>query len=148
MLKTLKYFSILEVNIPTLFLMCPSWLQKLAYCLERMYILTTDSKTCITVGNYSLVTIILVPTIGRPLLIKNWHHRPIHRDEASKENCKYFGIAVMFVWKMQLFNTYISSTPKGPVALEIKFSKWKFGPTCPLKSQLSLTTIESPNIHS
>ena len=64
------------------------------------------------------------------------------------ENCTIFGLAGMFVKRMQLLNTYISSFPKGPVALKIKFSKWKFGPTCPLKTQLSLTTIESPNIHS
>ena len=64
-----------------------------------------------------------------PLLIKNWHHRPIHRDEASKENCKYFGIAVMFVWKMQLFNTYISSTPnKGASCIGNKVFQMKIWP--------------------
>ena len=64
------------------------------------------------------------------------------------ENWTIFGLAGMFAWRMKMLNIYISSYPKGPVALEIKFFKWKFGPTCPLKTQLSLTTIESPNIPS
>ena len=64
------------------------------------------------------------------------------------ENCTIFGLAGKSVWRMKMLNIYISSYPKGPVALEIKFFKWKFGPTCPLKTQLSLTTIESPNIPS
>ena len=110
-----------------------------------MYILTTDSKTYITVGNYSLVTILLVPTICSPFTIKNFNHHPIHGTDWELYN---FWPSGMFVWRMKMLNIYFSSYPKGPVALEIKFFKWKFGPTCPLKTQLSLTTIESPNIHS
>ena len=80
-----------------------------------------------------------------PLLIKNFNHHPIHGTDWEVYN---FWPCWYVVKRMQLLNTYISSFPKGPAALKIKFSKWKFGPTSPLKTQLSLTTIDSPNIHS
>ena len=80
-----------------------------------------------------------------PLLIKNFNHHPIHGTDWEVYN---FWPCWYVVKRMQLLNTYISFFPKEPVALEIKFFKWKFGPTCSLKTQLSLTTIESPNIHS